>query len=939
VPVTGLRVEHFAEGSTPLGVGVASPRLSWRTETDVPSWLQTGAEIEVEGGPSWAVTGRDSVLVPWGAAPLASRDRVRWRVRVAGPDGSTSEWSDWAAFEVGLLAPADWSAVVVAPDWDEPSTAGQPCPHLRTRFSLDADVVRARLHVTALGVYEATVNGAVVGDHVLAPGWTAYASRLHVQSFDVTSLLQSGENELAAVVADGWYRGNLGFAGNRDVYGNRTGLLAQLEVELADGSTKVIATDDAWEAAPGPERTADLYDGETYDARVEVGPWAPVRVVALDPGVLVPQPSPPVRVTEVVRPVAITTSAAGTTIVDFGQNLVGVVRLRVSGPAGTTITLRHAEVLEDGGELCTRILRAAQATDRYTLAGPGAGAVEEWHPRFTFHGFRYASVEGWPGPEPLSLDDLDALVVHTDAVRTGWFECSDERVNRLHENGVWSWRGNSVSLPTDCPQRDERLGWTGDLQVFAPTASFLFDVAGFLDGWLADLAADQRPDGRVPAVVPDVLRNMNAFAAGWGDAATVVPTVVHEWFGDVGVLERQLDSMAGWVDSIERRAGPSRLWAGEFQFGDWVDPTVDPRTPGSARTDPSFVATAYFARSADLVAAAARVVGDDERAGRYEALAAEVRDALRHEWVAPSGRVVADTQAGCALALCFDLVEERDRPVVGARVRELVRSERYRLSTGFLGTPVLCPALTSVGHVDAAYRLLLQTEAPSWLYPVTKGATTIWERWDALRPDGSLNPGEDMLSFNHYALGAVGAWLHSTVGGLSATAPGFRSFRVAPLPGVGVSSASVVFDSRYGRIGARWSLEGRGVELSVDVPPNTSAEVVLPGFAGDGAVRRVGSGSHRWRYAIDAETYMAWTGARPYSLRSPLRELRKDASAWAVVERHAPVIARTAPDDDGRSLQTLLSRSSVDPSVHVALTEELGRISPPLPDPPEPVGV
>jgi alpha-L-rhamnosidase len=858
-------------------------------------------------------------------------------VRVSGDDGSASDWSEWATFEVGLRSADDWTASAVAPEWDEPSTAEQPCPHQRTRFTLDADVVRARLHVTALGVYEASLNGSVVGDHVLAPGWTAYASRLHVQTFDVTSMLRRGENELSAVVADGWYRGNLGFAGNRDVYGDRTALLAQLEVELADGSVRTIATDGSWEAAPGPERSADLYDGETFDARVEVGPWEPVGLVPLDTSVLVPQPSPPVRVTEVVQPVAVTTSPAGTTIVDFGQNLVGVVRLRVQGPAGTTITLRHAEVLE-GGELCTRILRAAQATDRYTLAG--TGGVEEWHPRFTFHGFRYASVEGWPGGEP-SIDALEALVGHTDATRTGWFECSDERVNRLHENGVWSWRGNSVSLPTDCPQRDERLGWTGDLQVFAPTASFLFDVAGFLDGWLADLAADQRADGRVPAVVPDVLRNMNAFAAGWGDAATVVPTVLHEWYGDAGVLSRQLDSMAGWVDSIERRAGPSRLWAGEFQFGDWVDPTVDPRTPGSARTDPSFVATAYFVRSADLVAAACRVVGDEERAARYEAIAAEVRDALRHEWVAPSGRVVADTQAGCALALCFDLVEERHRPVVGARLRELVRSERYRIATGFLGTPVLNPALTAAGYVDAAYRLLLQTQAPSWLYPVTQGATTIWERWDALRPDGTLNPGEDMLSFNHYALGAVGAWLHSTVGGLSATAPGFRSFRVAPLPGEGVSSASVRFDSRYGRIGVRWALSGRGVDLSVDVPPNTDAEVVLPGFAGrpegDG-VLRVGSGSHRWRYEVDAETYKAWSGTRPFGLRSPLRDLRAVPEAWDAVERHAPVITRSAPADEARSLQTLLSRSSVDPSIHSALAEELGRISPPLPDPPAPLG-
>jgi alpha-L-rhamnosidase len=856
VRVTGLRVEH-AEPQ-PLGVGTPRPRLSWRSETEAPDWRQAAWEVEVldpDGDPVWRSerqAGWASVLVAWGGPPLVSRQRCQWRVRVWGEDGTASDWSDTAWFEVGLLAAHDWRAEMIAAHGrvDAPVDP-QPATHLRSAFEVGGDIARARLHVTAHGVYEATLNDERVGDHVLAPGWTAYPHRLHVQTFDVTHLLAPGPNELEVVVADGWYSGNLGFSGNRNTYGDHHALLAQLEIERDDGSRQIVATDETWEAAHGPVVAADLYDGETFDARLAAGPWGPVEVVARDRATLVPQAAPPVRVTEVVRPVAISTSPSGRTIVDFGQNLVGVVRFRVRGPAGTTITLRHAEVLEHG-ELCTRILRAAKATDQYTLAGTG---IEEWHPRFTVHGFRYAEVSGWPG-EP-TLDDLDALVLHSDMRRTGWLTCSDARVNQLHENIVWGWRGNVVSLPTDCPQRDERLGWTGDIQVFAPTASFLYDTAGFLSSWLEDLAAEQRPDGKVPAVVPDVLGDtVPIYGAGWGDAATVVPTVLHERFGDVELLHRQFPSMVAWVRSIDDRAGEGRLWRGDLQFGDWVDPTVDPQTPASARTDADYVATAYFARSTDLVARAAEVLGDDEAAARHRALAEEIRAALRAEWVAPSGRVVADTQTGCALALMFDLVEEEHRRVVGDRLRQLVRNEQHRVATGFLGTPVLLPALSAAGHRGDAARMLLQTEAPSWLYAVVHGATTIWERWDALRPDGALNAGEGMLSFNHYALGAVGDWMHEHIGGLGLLEPGFRRFLVAPQPARGITSADLTFDAPYGRIAISWTLAGRGVDLRVVVPPNTTAVIDPPDR--EGAAVEVGSGAHQFRYAVDEHTYQRW---------------------------------------------------------------------------------
>ena len=809
VTAVGLRVEHH-EGEC-LHVDTATPRLSWRVETELPAWRQAAYEIDT-GDRTWRAEGRDTVLVPWPGAPLASRARCSWRVRVWGEDGSASDWSAPHRFEIGLLRPEDWAARGIGPDGEEDLTTAQPAAVLRRRFHLDGVPERARLHATALGVYEATLNGERVGDHWLAPGWTAYRARRHVQTFDVTPLLRAGENELVVTVADGWQRGHLGWEMKRNHYGEHLGLIAQLD---ADGEL-LLGTDEQWEATTGPVRAADLYNGEAYDARVEPGPWSPVRIVDLDVATLAPQPTPPVRVTQVVPPVARLDNG----IIDFGQNLVGVLRITVRGPAGTTVTLRHAEVLEDG-ELCTRLLRNAQATDTYTLRGDPDS--ETWSPRFTFHGFRYASVT-----TDATVERVEALVLHTDMTRTGWFQCSEPLVDRLHENAAWGWRGNTVSVPTDCPQRDERLGWTGDLQVFAPTACYLFDTAGFLDGWLRDLAADQYPDGVVPPVIPNILGRLGA--CGWSDVATFLPAVLRDFYADHDVVERQRPSMRAWVDWVAGRAGDKRIWTGDFQFGDWVDPTVDPHTPGSARTDPGFVATAYFARSCDLAG--------------LDGLAAEVRDAFRHEWVAPSGRVVADTQTGCAIALRYDMVEEKDRAVVGARLRDLVEREQHRLATGFLGTPALLPALTATGHVDTAYATLLQTRAPGWLYPVTVGATTIWEWWDALRPDGTINEGSEMLSFNHYALGAAVEWLYSSIGGITPLEPGFRRFRVAPAPGPGISWATTRFDSRHGRIESAWRQDDGGpFELRVVVPPNTDAEVVLP----DGQRHDAGSGTHEWR--------------------------------------------------------------------------------------------
>jgi alpha-L-rhamnosidase len=756
------------------------------------------------------------------------------------------------------LYPDDWTAQFVTPDWEEDITRPQSALLLRREFAILEGMTRARLYITALGVYEAQINGTVVGDHVLAPGWTSYHSRLHYQTFDVMNLLHEGRNAIGAILADGWYRGRLGFGGGRrNIYGERLALLAQLEITYADGRTEYITTDETWGAARGPILASDLYDGEIYDARLELPgwstpgyddcDWAGVRSLEQDLTILSAPSGPPVRRTELVAPVAITTSPTGRSIVDFGQNLVGRLRLNVRGETGQTITLRHAEILENG-ELCTRPLRTALATDRYTLRGDDQ---EIWEPRFTFHGFRYVEIDGWPGT--LHADDLRAVVCHSDLERSGWFECSDPLVNRLHENVVWSMRGNFLSIPTDCPQRDERLGWTGDIQVFAPTASFLYHTAGFLTSWLADVAAEQTTEGIIPYVVPNVLTSISdnlggsmAPTAAWGDAAVLVPWTLYQRYGDADILATQFDSMRAWVDLVADRAGKRGLWDNGFQFGDWLDPSAPPDNPAAGRTDPSVVATAYFARSAEILGQAAEVLGRSKEAPHYLTLAAQVRDAFDAEYVTPGGRVLSDSATAYTLALQFGLLKDAEqRQHAGSRLAALVRESGYHISTGFVGTPLICDALCSVGEYDSAFRLLTQRECPSWLYPITMDATTIWERWDSLLPDGLVNPGE-MTSFNHYALGAIADWLHRTVAGLAPGEPGYRRLEIHPRPGGGLTQVRARHRTPYGLAEAGWTLKNGQIEVVVVVPPNTMASVTLPG--GNLTSIEVGSGTHRWSY-------------------------------------------------------------------------------------------
>ncbi|SEF32209.1 alpha-L-rhamnosidase [Amycolatopsis pretoriensis] len=843
--VSTPRAEHHDE---PLGIGEPEPRLSWQVTGAVPGWRQAAYEIECAdpAGPalrSGRITSGENVLVDWPFPPLDSRSRRTIRVRLWDTEGAATGWSPALTLETGLLTAADWSARFVTPE-----DHTQNAPLLRTEFVLRPDIAHARLYVTALGLYEIELNGERVGDHTFAPGWTSYHHRLRYQTFDVTTALRTGENALGAWLAEGWYRGRLGFHGGTSaIYGDRLALLAQLEVTYTDGTTDSVGTGPGWRSATGPIRSSGLYDGEHHDARDERpgwsrpgfddSTWTPVRLLEHDLATLVAPDGPPVRCTQELAASVTSRFASGRRLIDFGQNLVGRLRIRVRGRAGQVVRLRHAEVLQDG-ELCTRPLRGAAATDSYTLRG---GTDEEvWEPRFTFHGFRYAEISG-----DAEVTDVVARVHHTDMRRTGTFTCSNALLQRLHDNVVWSMRGNFLDVPTDCPQRDERLGWTGDIQVFTPTAAFLYDCAGMLGSWLRDVAAEQKPDGTVPFFVPEIPAPhwTPAFpAAVWGDVAVLTPWDLYQRFGDAGVLRSQYASAKAWIDRVTADAGPDRLWDNGKQLGDWLDPTAPPHDPSDAKADPHLIATAYYARSTRVLAETARVLGHVEEHRHYATLADEIAAAFARRWVQPSGLLDDDAQASYALTIHFGLFPgPAQRAAAGDRLAELVADAGHRIATGFAGTPVICDALTETGHLDTAYELLLQTECPSWLYPVTQGATTIWERWDSLLPDGTVNPGE-MTSFNHYALGAVADWLHRTVAGLAPAEPGYRRLLLRPRPGGDLTHAAAEHDTPHGPAALSWRIDEEQLEVEAVVPIGVTATVQLPGRD----PFEVASGRHHW---------------------------------------------------------------------------------------------
>ena len=667
--------------------------------------------------------------IAYAGPALTSGQYVSWKVRAWDGKDQVSEWSESAFWQMGLLSDADWTAEWISLPPGRPIIDQNPSPFLRRAFHVPKPLRRATVYATARGVYTLHLNGQRLGDAQFAPGWTDYTQRLQYQTYDVTALMQNGENAVGAVLADGWYAGYIGWGSKRTHYGSRLQLLAQIVLEYADGSRETLGTDSLWRGATGPILASDMLMGETYDARLAMPGWAgagfddsewnPVTVEAAhDPAVRrVAQIDPPVRVTEEITPVSVTQPLPGTHLFDLGQNMVGWVRLQVSGPPGTMVQMRFGEMLTAEGGLYADNLRSAKATDTYILSGNGA---ETYEPHFTFHGFRYVEVTGYPG-EP-SLEAIIGCVLHSDTPKTGTFECSDPLVNQLVQNIDWGQRGNFLSVPTDCPQRDERLGWMGDAQIFVRTAAANRDVAAFFAKWMYDVAEAQSPEGGFSDVSPRLVDPADG-APAWGDAGVIVPWTMYQVYGDTRILETHYDAMARWIDYLDS-ANPEHLWLHRRvnDFGDWL--SID------AETDKDVLATAYFAYDVSLMAQIAEVLGRAEDAARFQALFAGIKTAFNAAYVAEDGSVRGETQTGYVLALRFGLLPEALRPVAAKRLTDNIASKNNHLSTGFVGVGYLCPVLTDAGYADVAYTLLLNTTFPSWGYSIRQGATTIWERWD-----------------------------------------------------------------------------------------------------------------------------------------------------------------------------------------------------------------
>ncbi|KAI1459487.1 bacterial alpha-L-rhamnosidase-domain-containing protein [Annulohypoxylon moriforme] len=857
----GLTTPTFEHHHSGFGLGYSKPRISWQfvAAPNTPAgWIQKRYEIEITWSADQKIEqftsfSKESMLVPWPARPLKSRESAAVRVRSHGKcsNGSVSQtdWSRISKVEAGFLDRDDWKASFITSSTRiGPNGPLQPL-RFRKEFTLEPlpdKEWHARLYLTAMGVCQAYINGNPTSDEEMAPGWTSYKHRLNYRVHDVTLLLNPNEKNVVSIeVAEGWYAGTLGFRGGTGfLYGDQLAALAQLEIYSDDKSTSsLVLSDESWQCIGSPIQLSEIYDGEVYDARLEdrawntpiassnAKEWTPVTIVPWPSADLVAPDAPPVRITQTIEAVGLFKTKSGNTVIDFGQNLVGRVQVhKIDVPRGTNLILKHAEVMEHG-ELGTRPLRLAKATDTIISAGE---VIENWAPKFTFHGFRYLQVDGWPEDSPLlSKDNFTAQVMHTDLKRRGEFSCSNALVNQLYRNVIWSMRGNFLSIPTDCPQRNERLGWTGDIQVFCPTASFLFDTVGMLKDWLQDLAAEQLQEGRggiPPFICPEIPMSgwPHMPEAIWDDIVVLTPHVLYQFSKDEQILSRQFVGMQRWLENGVKRGNDSLWDEDHWQLGDWLDPKAPPNDPSNGPTDTILVADAYLVHTTEIFSQICRVLGKADLAEKYSLQTEDLRRKFQHKYITPAGKLMSNTQTGISLAIQFSLYRNAQEFSLAAHdLTKLVQRARFNIATGFAGTPIIAHALTKVYRSQLAYRMLLEKTNPSWLYPVTMGATTIWERWDAMLPDGSINPGT-MTSFNHYALGSIADWLHATVGGISPDEPGWKRILVRPVPGGNITHANVSFNGPYGLISCNWKLDDRKFSMTLTIPPNSSARVILP---------------------------------------------------------------------------------------------------------------
>mgnify|MGYP000601195014 CR=1 FL=1 len=882
--ITDLKCEYK---HNPIGIDILSPRFSWQMQTDRSGAHQTAYRILVASTPdklnenegdywdSGKVDSDQSHLLSYAGKPLISRQRVYWKVLVWDETGAVNE-SDIASFEMGLLNQNDWQAQWIGTNLAGGPRSMIPVPYLRKDFSLSGDIATARLYITALGLFECSINGQPVGNDVFAPGWTDYNKRVQYLTYDVTEHVQTGDNTIGAIIGDGWAAGYVGWL-NRQNYVDRPQLLAQLEVTLSDGSTHTIVSDESWTYQFGAITHSDMIMGEAYDARKELVCWdtpdadtsdcLPVKTFNHPDIEIVALNGPTIKPMQEISPVEDPDdqSSMGRTrhVFDLGQNMVGRVRFKGQGTAGKTIILRFAEILNPDGSLYTTNLRAAHATDYYTFKGDGE---EIWESKFTFHGFRYVGIEGYEGE--VSRDTITGIVLYSDMEQTGTFECSDPLLNQLQSNILWGQRGNFLDVPTDCPQRDERLGWTGDIQVFVETAAFNMDIAGFMSKWAQDVQDAQGAQGEVPAVVPYATDVPQDGGPAWADAVIICPWTIYQNYGDTRILEENYVSMTRFMDFlIESSPGYIRC-APDFEgwpgFGDWL--SINASTPRD------LIGTAFLAYDANLMAQIATVLGNTEDATRYQQLFEDTKQAFANRYLAGSivpaiavqpstirrdmdhadnlsqgnlqkvdyGDISSDvfntdfftpTQTSYVLALHFDLFPDDMRSIAVDELVADIERRGMHLSTGFVGSPYLNHVLSENGRLDTAYNLLNQKTWPSWLYAVTQGATTIWERWDGWTEDNGFQTPE-MNSFNHYAYGAIGSWMYHVIAGLNPAQPGYKHVHLAPQPGGGLNYARATLKTPYGTIISDWKMSDSEFSYTVVIPPNTRSTVTLP-FAGD----------------------------------------------------------------------------------------------------------
>jgi alpha-L-rhamnosidase len=873
--------------TNPIAIEAPNPRLSWKLVTELRNIKQAAYEIRVGANAVSLTKGKNilwtsgkvlsdqSIHVSYAGPALTSRQKCYWQVRVWSDQNHVSPWSMVNYWKMGLLKPQDWTAQWIQDNYVSDTTGG-PSPMFRKVFKIEHKIRAAHLYITAHGVYEAQLNGKRVGDDYFSPGWTSYNKRLQYQVYDVTSGLKKGDNAIGVTIGDGWYRGYT-YNHKKNVYGEKLALLCQLEVVYTNGKRQVFTSDKSWKVAYGPIRSSSFFDGEVYDAKKAKPNWsAPTYIdkswdsVRTDTNIkakLVSMLGPPVKKHEKFVPVKEITTPEGDRVVDFGQNLVGWVQFKLKGKAGDTLRLYHAEVLDQKGNFYTKNLRTAKQEITYIFKGD---SVETYEPHFTFQGFRYLKIVGYSGP--VDSTNLVAYALYSDMSQTGRFITSNPLVNQLQHNILWGQKGNFIDVPTDCPQRDERMGWTGDAQAFCRTATFNMDVAGFFSKWLKDLSADQHKDGAVPYVIPNMLDSSSAAASGWSDVATIAPWDIYLAYGDKQILEQQYESMKAWVGYIQLHSR-NYLWDTGNHFGDWLFYAGTDYEDGAALTDKNLIAQTFYAHSTQLLINAAQILGKNDDVIKYTGLLANIKKAFLGEYVTPNGRMISGTQTSYVLALNFDMLPENLRESAAKRLVKNIDDYDEHITTGFLGTPYICHVLSRFGHTDVAYDLLMKESYPSWLYPVKKGATTIWERWDGIKKDGSFeDPG--MNSFNHYAYGAIGDWMYRVIAGINTdeTAPGFHKIIIAPHPGGKLTSAQGELETLYGKLRSAWTIDNGIFTLDVVVPPNTTAQIILPSVSdqitetgldintqkeitdinkvGDNEQLSVGSGSYHFVYTL-----------------------------------------------------------------------------------------